>query len=96
VSERFFSLRLPVVDPLPLVEREAAFVAEAISRGIIPGRVIPLPVPMLGDLAEFDLVVIGTRDESQGWDADGAPTCEWPRPSFAWVEPVERAEGSSR
>lgn len=85
--ERFFSLRVRIGLPIEADLEDALhhFVTtEARARGIAPRRFVPIQAK-----DELDLVVIGPRDESQGFDADGAPTCEWPRPSHPWVSGVE-------
>jgi hypothetical protein len=87
VSARFFSLKV-AIDPFGF-SRDAAMsaISDAIAqgartRGIAPREVIDHGREPLS--SSLDLVVIGERDESQGFDADGAPTSEWPVPSLPW------------
>lgn len=56
---------------------------ESRARGITPNRFARAP----GDDANrgpFNILVFGDRDESEGWDADGSPTSEWPDLSLPW------------
>lgn len=87
MSERFFPLKI-AIDPLTY-SRTAAMdaLAEAIAqgartRGIAPREVIDHGRDPLA--RTLDLVVVGERDDGEGFDADGAPTSEWPVPSLPW------------